>query len=75
MKQSLTPRQFEFLQYLRKRLAEREVGPSYDEMAQEAGVSSKSGVHALLVQLEVRGYVKRYPNARRRIALIEGEGK
>jgi repressor LexA len=61
----LTRRQRELLAYLRT----REIAPSFVEMKDALGLTSKSGVHRLLAALQERGYIVRRPNCARAIEL------
>lgn len=47
------------------------VVPSFDEMKDAIGLRSKSGVHRLMVNLEARGLVVRYPGLKRAMHLPE----
>lgn len=46
------------------------VPPSYDELAGELGLSSKSGINRLVTELEGRGYVRRQPGVARSLEII-----
>lgn len=63
----LTRRQHDLLNILRRSNA----APSYEEMRVALGISSKSGVHRLLVALEERGFVRRIKNRARAVELID----
>lgn len=63
----LTDRQKQLLDYLRS--CNR--CPSYIEMRDALGLTSKSGVHRLITALEERGFVRRLPNRSRAIELVE----
>lgn len=67
----LTQRQKDVLDAIRGRLAISEVPPSFDEIMQDCGFSSKSGVHRVILALEERGYIRRLPNRARAIELID----
>ena len=50
------------------------VAPSYEELREALGVSSKSRIFALLNNLEERGAIRRRPNSPRSIEIIAGGG-
>ena len=69
---SLTLRQRELLDFIKFYTAEAGgVGPSYDEMATELGLASKSGVNRLLNGLEERGAIRRIHNHARTGSIVE----
>ncbi len=49
------------------------VAPSFEEMMQNMGLASKSGVHRLVTALEERGFVRRLPNRARAIVCVDQE--
>ena len=60
MAMSLTHLQAQLLDFIKKYQAENNgVSPSFDEMRQEMGLASKSGVHRLMQALEERGHITR----------------
>jgi repressor LexA len=61
----LTAKQHELLLFINKRLGERGVSPSFDEMREALDLKSKSGVHRLISALEERGFIRRLPNRAR----------
>lgn len=67
---SLTKRQAELLNILRRRLAESEVSPNYDELAAELG-TVRSNVYSLMCALKERGYVDWMPRKARSLRLVE----
>lgn len=67
----LTAKQHNLLLYIEKTLREYGVTPSYEEMKENLGVRSKSGIHKLIVALEERGFIKRIPNRSRAIDVIK----
>ena len=72
----LTPKQRELLGIIEHYAKTSEIMPSYEEMAKLAGLNSKSGVHRLIISLEERGYIKRFPGQARALELIRNpEGK
>jgi|GEM_PF-1336298 len=52
-------------------LQNSEETPSYEEIKNALGLSSKSGVHALVRALEERGFIRRVKGRARAIQLIE----
>lgn len=52
------------------RLCGADTAPSYDELAREIGLTSKSGVHRLVNQLESKGWITRAPNRARTIQIV-----
>lgn len=46
------------------------VSPTYDQIAAQIGVTAKSVVHRLVVGLERRGYLRRYPHRQQALEVI-----
>ncbi len=69
----LTRRQTDLLDYVRFYMAEAGCPPSFEEMREGIGLTSKSGVHRLIAALEERGCIRRLPNRARAIELVERE--
>src|SRR5688500_18749673 len=67
----LTRTQFELLRFVRARLKETGVPPSFDEMKDALDLRSKSGIHRLITALEERGFIRRLPNRARAIEVIK----
>lgn len=65
----LTSKQAQLLDFIRDYRSENGFTPSYDEMREEMGLASKSGIHRLVTALEERGHVFRVPNLARCIVL------
>ncbi len=61
----LTKKQRELLLLIHERMAEGEVAPSFEEMKNELGLKSKSGIHRLISGLVERGYLERLPHRAR----------
>jgi repressor LexA len=72
---SLTAVQLECIDFIRARLSQSEVAPSYDEMKDALGLKSKSCVHRLVVALETRGAIRRIPQSARTIQLVTPSDK
>src|SRR5690349_17673303 len=65
----MTRQQRELLDFIRARIEETNVAPSFDEMRDNLGLKSKSGIHRLVTALEERGHIVRLHNRSRAIAL------
>lgn len=61
----LTQKQKDLLILIHKRMQEGDIAPSFDEMREELGLKSKSGIHRLITALVERGYLERLPNRAR----------
>lgn len=61
----LTKKQRELLLLIHERMASGEVAPSFEEMKDELGLKSKSGIHRLISALVERGYLERLPHRAR----------
>lgn len=66
----LTRKQHRLLMLIDSRLKEQGVPPSYDEMKDELGLKSKSGIHRLIIGLEERGFIRRLPHKARALEVI-----
>lgn len=66
----LTKRQYQLLMLIEKKLREDGVAPSFDEMKDEIGLKSKSGIHRLISGLEERGFIRRLPNRARALEVL-----
>ena len=66
----LTEKQLELLSFIDKRLRRDGVPPSFDEMKDELGLRSKSGIHRLITALEERGFIRRLPHRARAIEVL-----
>ncbi len=67
----LTPKQLTLLQFMSKYLAQNGVIPSYDEMRLALGLKSKSGIAALIQELERKGYVRKVVNKARALEILK----
>lgn len=68
---SLTPPLHRFMLALQKRLKEYpDVSPSFEELRQDLGMTSKSGIYRLVIACEKRGRIKRLPNMSRSLTVI-----
>jgi repressor LexA len=66
----LTRKQSELLTYIRDRLRESGISPSFEEMKEALALKSKSGVHRLISALEERGFIRRLPNRARALEVL-----
>jgi repressor LexA len=66
----LTSKQHELLLFINRKLGERGVAPSFDEMREALDLKSKSGVHRLISALEERGFIRRLPNRARALEVL-----
>lgn len=67
---SLMPRQRDALVFIARYItAHKGVAPSFDEIATELDIRSKSGVSRIVAGLEARGYITYLPNKPRSITL------
>jgi repressor LexA len=67
----LTAKQRELLIFIRERLEESGISPSFDEMREALDLKSKSGVHRLISALEERGFIRRLPNRARALEVVK----
>ncbi|MBR0191161.1 MAG: hypothetical protein IJQ31_03745 [Thermoguttaceae bacterium] len=68
---SLTVRQREVLEFIRKCFRKRGYGPTVRELAKGIGIHSPNGVMGHLDALQRKGYIKRQANLSRSIILME----
>jgi len=66
----LTKKQNELLHYIRQRLEQDGVSPSFDEMKDALDLRSKSGIHRLIGALEERGFIRRLPHRARALEVL-----
>jgi repressor LexA len=67
----LTAKQRELLMFIKQRLGENGISPSFDEMREALELKSKSGVHRLISALEERGFIRRLPNRARALEVVK----
>lgn len=67
----LTRKQLELLDFIRVRMAEDGVPPSFDEMKDALDLRSKSGIHRLITALEERGFIRRLAHRARAIEILK----
>lgn len=66
----LTKRQRELFDFIDGQMSETGICPSYDEMKDGIGLSSKSSVHRLIIALEERGFIRRLKDRARSVEII-----
>lgn len=66
----LTAKQHELLLFIRERLDDTGISPSFEEMKEALDLKSKSGVHRLISALEERGFIRRLPNRARALEVL-----
>ena len=69
----MTPRQLEVLNWLREWFWKNSISPTFDEIREGNGMTSKSNAHHALVRLRERGHVSWIPHRARAIRLIDQE--
>ncbi len=67
----LTRKQHELLCFIRDRLDEGGISPSFEEMKEALSLKSKSGIHRLISALEERGFLRRLPNRARALEVVK----
>jgi len=67
----LTVKQKELLVFIRNRVQETGVPPSFDEMKEALDLRSKSGIHRLITALEERGFIRRLPHRARALEILK----
>ena len=66
----LTKQQLKCYNAMKDYKARNGVIPSYDELVDLMGLKSKSGVHRMVVSMELRGAIERIPGMARAIRLL-----
>jgi len=67
----LTKKQHQLLMFIKSRLDQGGISPSYEEMKDALGLHSKSGIHRLVKALEERGFIRRLPNRARALEIVK----
>ncbi|MCL6581527.1 MAG: transcriptional repressor LexA [Firmicutes bacterium] len=75
MTESLTGRQRQILEFIKRQTRERGYPPSVREIGEAVGLSSSSTVHGHLARLEEKGYLRRDPSKPRAIEILEEGGR
>ena len=72
MKNGLTSRQLEILEYIKKEVRTKGYPPSVREIGVAVGLNSSATVHSHLSRLESKGYIRRDPTKPRAIEVLDG---
>jgi repressor LexA len=72
---SLTGRQKQILDFIKRQSRERGYPPSVREIGESVGLSSSSTVHGHLTRLEEKGYIHRDPSKPRAIEVLDDDGR
>ena len=67
----LTKKQYDLLKFLNNKITANGVAPSFEEMKNELGLKSKSGIHRLITSLQERGFVRRLPHRARALEVLK----
>jgi repressor LexA len=67
----LTRKQLELLDFIRQRLDQDGIPPSFDEMKDALDLKSKSGIHRLITALEERGFIRRLAHRARALEIVK----
>lgn len=70
MTAGLTRMQSRALAFIERYIAQHSISPTYDEIAAELGLASKSGVNRLVTGLEQRGRVRKLAGRARGIEIV-----
>lgn len=66
----LTKKQRSLLELIQRRIESTGVAPSFDEMKDEMGLKSKSGVHRMVMALKEKGFIARLENRARALEIL-----
>ena len=69
-KEGLTPRQLEVFKMIKEYVKQNGFSPSYEEIKQVLGYSSKSPVHSMIHRLIARGWIKNGNGRNRSISIV-----
>ena len=67
----LTQKQYLLLMFIVRRLKNRGISPSFEEMKDALNLKSKSGIHRLITGLEERGFIRRLPHRARALEVLK----
>lgn len=67
----LTQKQRDLLLLIHTRMSGGGLAPSFDEMRDQLGLKSKSGIHRLITGLVERGYLQRLPHRARALEVVK----
>ena len=71
MYQMLTEKQYKLFEFIKTKMKDKPVSPSFEEMREAMGVQSKSTIFSLLNILEKKGFIKKYPKYARAIEILK----
>lgn len=69
----ITRKQRQLLGFIAAHIAEFGSSPTFEEMAREMGVKSRSGVAKIVDALELRGHITRLPHKAGSIRIVESD--
>ncbi len=72
---SLTGRQKQILEFIKRQTREKGYPPSVREIGENVGLTSSSTVHGHLARLEEKGYIHRDPSKPRAIEILDDGGR
>jgi repressor LexA len=72
VKNGLTKRQLEILEYIKQEVRSKGYPPSVREIGLAVGLNSSATVHSHLARLEAKGYIRRDPTKPRAIEVLDG---
>lgn len=70
---SLTPQQQKLFTFIKEKIEASGIAPSYLEMQRFMGLASKSGIHRMLEDIEVKGRMRRLKGKARAMEIIEAK--
>ena len=70
---SLTPKQQEILEYIKKNILDKGFPPSVRDIGEAVGLSSTSSVHSQLENLEKKGFIRRDLKKSRSIEIVDDD--
>lgn len=70
MEKQLTSRQKKILDFIKQTISKRNYPPTVREICQAVELKSSSTVHAHLIELEKKGYIRRHPTKPRAIEVL-----
>ena len=69
-KEGLTPQQLKVFKMIKEYIKQNKFAPSYEEIKQLLGYSSKSPVHGIVHRLIARGWIKNGNGRNRSISIV-----
>ena len=67
----MTKRQMKVLEYIKSYWDENGYSPSYDDIKDAMGISSRSNVHRIVHCLVERGYLRNIPQKARSLVIVD----